>query len=324
MPKITLMPEGINAAFAGGNAAPRRRGVVRGLSAGAARRNQKFLMSIDQDRLTGVPVSFTLTVRDVPASSEDWDRAKRALWMRFRRYGVLRLHWVLEWTRRGRPHLHGIAFLPTHSGLPGRWTQSGRRWEVFSPSVLIDWWQEIAAPWGVSSRGQHCRVADHTETAWLRYMAKHASRGVSHYQRQAEAVPPGWRTTGRMWGTIGDDWPIHTESHEFPDWVFHRLRRFVRALTRSRALLHIEKGRRHGNPAQVAQGRATLRYLSRLSQISNPARSATVPISEWVELELSLAMIECIRINCHPPVWPSGRPRPPTGIYPTTTGLRVL
>lgn len=306
MPKITLMPEGINAAFAGGNASPERRGVVRGLSAGAARRQQQRLMSIDVAKLTGAPVSFTLTVRDVPSSAEEWGKAKKAFLRHLRRYGVLRVHWCLEWTKRGRPHLHGIAFFPDHRGVPGREVvEEGRPvWEVLSAWRLVEWWQSVAGQWGVSPKGQHVSIRQTTETAWFRYMSKHASRGVGHYQRQEEAIPETWKKTGRMWGTVGDDWPLHAEKHEIATWEFHRLRRQVRALTRSRARLHIAKGEARGNGVQVRQGKATLAYLRRLSEIQEPTRSARFPISEWVPLELSELMLCGIRLNFEPPEKP--------------------
>lgn len=306
MPKITLMPEGINAAFAGGNSSPEKRGVIRGLSPAAARRQQQVLRSTDVSQLYGAPVTFTLTVRDVPLTAEDWDRAKRCLWKRFRRYGVVRVHWCLEWTKRGRPHLHGLAFLGTHGGRPGRFVheRDGSSWEVFGPSVLIGWWEEIAGQWGVSPRAQHVSVRQSTEAAWLRYMAKHASRGVGHYQRQAEAVPEGWRTTGRMWGTFGEPWPVLSEKQEVPTWVFHRLRRQVRALARSRARRHVEKGRASGNPKIVRQGKATLRYLKQLARVSDPVRSGRFPISEWVPLEISERMLWGIYQNFAHPLEP--------------------
>ena len=306
MPKITLMPEGINAAYAGGNASPERRGVIRGLSAGSARRQQQRLMSIDVTKLTGSPVSFTLTVRDVPASAEEWGKAKKAFLRHLRRYGVLRVHWCLEWTKRGRPHLHGIAFFPSHRGQPGRLLEldGQRSWEVLTPFVMVEWWRSVAAQWGVSAKGQYVSIRETTETAWFRYMAKHASRGVGHYQRQEEVIPEAWKKTGRMWGTVGDDWPLYAEKHDLPTWMFHRLRRQVRALTRSRALRHIQKGETHGNPVQVAQGKATLRYLRRLSGISDPIRSARWPISEWVPGQLVELMLSGIATAFEPPQEP--------------------
>lgn len=313
MPKITLMPEGINAGFAGCNGSPERRGVVRGLTPGSARRNKQWLMSIDQNALTGAAVTFTLTMRDVPATSAEWIAAKKALLRRFRRYGVLRAHWVMEWTRRGRPHLHGIAFLPVMAGRPGRLLQGsdGPYWEVFSTWQVVEWWQEIAGRWGVSPRGQHVQIGRRTNTAWLRYMAKHASRGVGHYQRQAESIPETWQTTGQMWGKLGDDWPLHSEKHDIPTWAFHHLRRQVRRLVRSRAVRLIAKG----TPDQVRQGEAMLAYLAGLKRrpckdgkpISVAAwveLSTRLGISEWMPLELSSQLLEGIFLNVTPPAEP--------------------
>lgn len=300
------MPEGINAGFAGVNGSPERRSVVRGLTPGAARRNKRWLMSIDQHKLTGVALTFTLTLRDIPESCAEWIAARKALLMRFRRYGVLRCHWVMEWTKRGRPHLHGIAFIPAFKNQPGRLV--GRTWEVFTPDLLVKWWTEVAGQWGVSPRGQHVQIGRRTNTAWLRYMAKHASRGVGHYQRQAEAIPKGWKTTGHMWGTMGDDWPLHMEQHDIPTWAFHHLRRQVRRMIRAKARVLVASG----VPKQVDQGRVMLAYLERLTRrplkdgkpISVAAwveQSTRLGISEWVPFEISVELLEGIFRNIVPP-----------------------
>lgn len=300
MPNLTLMPEGINAAFAGGNPSPEKRGTIRGLSAGAARRHQTLLRSVDVRGLYGAPVNFTLTVRDVPPTSKDWDKAKRALWARFNRYGVIRVHWCMEWTRRGVPHLHGIAFFPVHNGRPGRLVTGfdGRpTWELFTPWMISEWWQQIASKWGVSLKAQHVSIRASAEKAWFRYMSKHASRGVGHYQRQAEKIPEGWHTTGRMYGTFGQPWPVRADKESIKTWEMHRLRRQVRAWARSRALTHIRKGELTGRSKLVREGKATLRYLRRLSEISDPVRSARFPISEDVPLWVADLMLEGIRWN---------------------------
>lgn len=310
MPNLTLMPNGINAAFAGGNSSPEKRGVIRGLSASAARRHQNALRSVDGSQLYGAPFTFTLTVRDVPESAEAWDRAKRALWKRFTRAGAIRVHWCLEWTRRGRPHLHGIAFFPTHNGRPGRVVHSpeGPLWELVLPCMIPAWWQQIACKWGVSLNAQHASVRASAEKAWFRYMSKHASRGVGHYQRQADAVPEGWRTTGRMWGTFGCPWPLRAEKQALKTWEFHRLRRQARAYARSVAVTHIRKGEATADPKLskklIRQGKATLRYLGNLSRICDPVRSARFPVSEWIPLEVSSLMLEGIRANFEPPPGP--------------------
>jgi hypothetical protein len=263
---------------------------------------------VDVDRLYGVPVSFTLTVRDVPDTAEDWYRAKQALWARLRRHGVIRVHWCMEWTRRGRPHLHGIAFLGAYRGQPGRIVQMSWRptWEVFGPALLVGWWQEIAGQWGVSERGQHVSIRESAERAWFRYMAKHASRGVGHYQRQAESVPEGWRTTGRMWGTFGQPWPLSVEKRRIKTWEFHRLRRQVRAWRRSKAITHLRKGEATGKARLVREAKATLRYLGRLSQISDPVRSGRFPLSEDTPGWVGDALLEGIRWNYEPPPRPHG------------------
>jgi len=107
-----------------------------------------------------------------------------------------------------------------------------------------------------------------------------------------------------MWGTFGLPWPVRAEKHSIKTWEFHRLRRQVRALTRSRALTHIRKGEAAGDPKLIRQGKATLRYLGNLSRISDPVRSALFPISEWAPIAVTSAMLEGIWINFEPPPRP--------------------
>lgn len=50
--------------------------------------------------------SWALTLRHCPPTSDDWTRLVKVLQQRLRRAGLLRWHWVVEWQRRGVPHLH--------------------------------------------------------------------------------------------------------------------------------------------------------------------------------------------------------------------------
>lgn len=302
MPKITLMPSGINAAFPGGNSAPPKRGTVRGLTQGSARRCKAFLMSIDAPKLDGVPITMTFTLRDIPSTSDEWDRLKRLLWDRLKRLGMIRCHFVTEWTKRGVPHLHAMGFFQEFY----HWTMwsDGERLKLISRVTsfdIVSHWCEIAAAYGAGPMGQHVRIEDGSiNVAWFKYMSKHASRSAHHYQRQAELVPEGWQSTGRMWGKIGAGWPTHSETHEIDDWAFFALRRQVRRLRRSQALCEIRKGIEWGNLVQQKSGLSTLRYLRSHKRIVDPARSATVPISEWVSSDVAMHILEGIYCNIEP------------------------
>src|SRR5690606_34001000 len=194
-----------------------KRGEVEGWSLGATRRNTEFLMSVDEKRLTGAGVALTLTLRDCPATPEEWHRLRRAWIERMRRAGMIRLHWVTEWQRRGVPHLHCAI-----------WFAEG--YEIHTACRA---WVELASAYGAGDRGQHGRMID-GPIGWFQYLAKHASRGVKHYQRSGDNIPEAWQSkTGRVWGKSGD-WPTVAPRQfgledQTGDGGYFRLRRMVRA-----------------------------------------------------------------------------------------------
>ncbi|MFO5973161.1 hypothetical protein, partial [Pseudomonas aeruginosa] len=64
------------------------------------------------DQPAGPAAALTPTVRDCPPTSDDWHRLLKAWAMRMQRAGMIRLHWVTEWQRRGVPHLHCAIWFP--------------------------------------------------------------------------------------------------------------------------------------------------------------------------------------------------------------------
>lgn len=50
----------------------------------------------------------------------------------------------------------------------------------------------VASAYGAGLRGQHARIID-GPVGWFQYLAKHAARGVKHYQRTADSIPEGWQ-----------------------------------------------------------------------------------------------------------------------------------
>lgn len=92
------------------------------------------------------------------------------------RAGMVRLHWVTEWQRRGVPHLHCAIWFPD-------------AYDTITPTRA---WVEVASAYGAGLRGQHARIID-GPVGWFQYLAKHAARGVKHYQRTADSIPEGWQ-----------------------------------------------------------------------------------------------------------------------------------
>lgn len=196
-----------------GGSDPGLRGEVTGWSIGAARRNAEFLQSVDLDSL-GFAECFTvtLTLRENPETAEQFHGMRTDFIKRLRRRGLVRAHWVIEWTRKGTAHLHMYVEMS----------------EGFTEEHLLPvWWVQIAQKSGAVARaeGQHvARVWD--ALGWLKYSAKHASRGVNNYQRQG--VPKGWKKTGRVWGKIGQWETEEPGKVELTLAEFHRFRRLVR------------------------------------------------------------------------------------------------
>jgi len=175
-----------------------KRGEVGGWSSSATRRNIAFLRSVEPDSLDYSPnqdllvgFAITLTLRDCPPTSEIWHTLRRKFIKRIERMGLVRSHWVTEWQRRGVPHLHGAFWLPVSSNqdIP------------LTTATIISHWLAVAAPYGVSYRAQHSSLI-HDAVGWFQYVAKHAARGVKHYQRSSENIPEGWKKPAACGDTL--------------------------------------------------------------------------------------------------------------------------
>jgi hypothetical protein len=247
-----------------------KRGQVEGWSVGATRRNTQFLMSIREDELTGSGVALTLTVRDCPETAQEWHRIRKAWIERMRRAGMVRLHWVTEWQRRGVPHLHGAIWFP------------GNRYDLATP---LEAWCEVSALYGALHRGQHARPID-GPVGWFQYLSKHAARGVKHYQRSIDNIPEGWQSkTGRVWGYSGE-WPL-AEPRRFGlqaqegDGGWFRMRRMVRGWRRA-------ESRASGDRWRIVSSRSMLKS-------KEPQLSRLRGFSEWMPGDLvQLRMIASI------------------------------
>jgi hypothetical protein len=245
-----------------------KRGVVQGWSHAATKNNIKFLRSVTLDELTGVGVAFTLTLKKCPPSGDEWHRLRRAFIKRLERAGMLRLHWVTEWQRRGVPHLHGVAYFPDDSSA----------WQF----DFIGHWQAVAGTYGTSPNAQHTSFITDA-LGWLKYLSKHAARGVSHYQRSPESIPSGWKKTGRVWGHTGS-WPIRPAVKiKMEQVAFYRYRRMVKNM-------RIADARASGNRHRLESARSMLKCNDRtLSELRG--------VSEWQDQELSLRMVELLAMH---------------------------
>ena len=252
------------------------RGAVSGWSAGATRRNTQFLYSVREDQLTGVGYAVTLTLRECPPSPDDWHRLRRAWERRMQRQGMIRMHWVTEWQRRGVPHLHGAVWFPDQFA-------ASHRMETIRAFMEMAWC-EIASSYGAGQRGQHVHLITGA-VGWFQYLSKHASRGVGHYQRSPENIPPGWQEkTGRVWGKVGA-WPvqegvrIHLEGRD-GDGAWFAYRRLIRSW-------RVGDSRREADPTNRARRARLARSMLRCNE---QRRSEVRGISEWVPQWCSLAI----------------------------------
>lgn len=307
MPVIKVYHHGMTAAIP-----PRKndherakRGVVHGWSKSATRNNTRWLRSVSpksfgNDEQFGV--AFTLTIRDCPDSSDDWHSIRRSFVDRLRRMGMLRLHWVTEWQRRGVPHLHGIVFFPNSV-----FDVALKELDLDSvDSGLLNYWHcRISSAWiavseryGASPRGQNLKVVTDIK-GWFKYLSKHASRGADHYQRSSAGIPPGWVKTGRVWGHCGD-WIIDdaVRIDVSPEFYFS-MRRIVRKWRLSDARKALKD-----SPVTVFRDgwmRLNPHWLSAKKRISSARRmlknndfkkSQVRGVSEWIDSENTLLIAE--------------------------------
>lgn len=242
-----------------------KREEVSGWSAKTARSNTRFLQSVKLDSLTGAGIAFTLTLKNCPPTAGEWHKLRRAFLKRLDRAGMIRLHWVTEWQRRGVPHLHGVAYFPPD------------RSPAELSNLILGHWLHIAAPYVCAVWGQNAKAISNS-LGWLQYLAKHASRGAGHYQRSAASIPEGWRLkTGRMWGKWGS-WDVGDPSKfEVNMPAFHAYRRVFRAYRISEA--------------RAAGGWRSLRYARHCLKSNLRTLSTVRGTSGWIHEETHMAMV---------------------------------
>lgn len=279
MPVITILRHGCTSGTPPGKNTHMRapRGKVGGWSQGATRRNIAFLRSVDERTLSGSGYAATLTPRDCPPTPDEWHKLRRRWVERMRRAGLLRLHWVTEWQRRGVPHLHVALWMgePTTAAL-------------INPVLRcpLRAWLAVAADYGAEPWGQH--VTPITDAVgWFQYVAKHAARGVRHYQRSTENIPREWQEkTGRVWGRVGDWVTVDSmrvelqDNRDSGDGGYFAFRRLARAW-------------RTADARAVGDWRRLV-YARRALRCSDPAVSRIRGVSEWIPQDLLLTMLDSL------------------------------
>lgn len=295
MPVIKVYHHGMTAAIPpkSNNHERAKRGIVKGWSKSATRNNTRWLRSVSPESFSNddeeFGLAFTLTIRDCPESSSDWHVLRTNFIKRVRRMGMLRLHWVTEWQRRGVPHLHGIIFFPLNhrKAIPAGLERN-----------IKESWIEVSTAYGSSWKAQHTKIVTDVK-GWFKYLSKHASRGADHYQRSSSGIPSGWIKTGRVWGHCGD-WitmdavPIHASNELF--FAFRRIVRRWRLSDARRAfrdapMFFIERGYWVTNPEWLSAKRR-ITSSRRILKCNDFKKSQVRGLSEWIDSETTLLIFE--------------------------------
>jgi hypothetical protein len=144
-----------------------------------------------------------------------------------------RMHWLTEWQRRQVPHMHAAVWFP----------------EAIEVESLRFHWMHAAQGYRPGPFSQDVRPIVGS-VGWFEYLAKHAARSVSNYQRSRSGIPAQWQgKTGRMWGHLGS-WPVSEPKEvEVEGRTFCQFRRLM-------LRYQVGKARRQGDHERV-------RYLRR-------------------------------------------------------------
>ena len=131
----------------------------RGWTKHASRRNNQFLYSVRIADVPGNGFSFTLTIGDdfdecpTPVVFHGWINR---LFVELRRTGRMHCyHWVIEWQKRGVPHIHGVVF-----------EEPGADGESLMKTV-IDVWLKYSSGTGARRIGQKA-IGLNSTLIWLK------------------------------------------------------------------------------------------------------------------------------------------------------------
>jgi len=239
-----------------------KRDTVQGWSEASTRRNTRFLYAVDERKLDGHGFALSLTVKELPNTANDWKKVREAFFVRLRRMGMVRAHWLTEWQRRGMPHMHAAVWFDADL----------RDRDPLAVATIRDHWLAAAAKYGPKENGQHVAQIDNA-VGWFQYLSKHAVRGLGHYQRSQDNIPPGWKITGRMWGHLGE-WPVVSPTrYSVTNECFWAYRRMVQRW-------RFADARASGDPGRVRSARRMLQSPSREA-------SSVRGVSEWIGQDMT-------------------------------------
>lgn len=293
MAVINILPNGTTSGnpHKMGNKNPVKRSQTIGWNYQVTSRLKKWLYSIPVDSLTGHGIAFTLTVRDCPETSDDWAKLRNNYVKRLFRIGCIRLQWLTEWQQRGVPHLHGIAYFE----------------KDIDPHAIKSAWTSLAdKKYTAKIWAQDAKPVTNV-LGWLDYLAKHAGRSATHYQRSPENIPQGWHKTGRMWGYRGD-WDLREPmSFQIDQDGFYAFRRIAKGICMSNARHRLHRAiRRRVSGSSVDQIRelckSELRQLTSIRkklQISDPDQSRWRGTSDWIDQDDSIRIINWLGSQGH-------------------------
>lgn len=287
MPSLKLYQNGVTSGKTlGKKQMPKsKRGDAKGWTVQVSRRLRKWLYSIPVDSLTGYGLAFTFTVRDCPASAEDWAELRRAFLQTLFDNDCIRAHWLTEWQRRGVPHLHGVAYWPDE--------------ETVSEGlgVMYKAWLRLAKKYGAGPQGQEIKLVKDVK-GWLEYLSKHAARSVRYYQRSSDNIPEGWKSTGRMWGYRGS-WEVREPMKFYIDepgfFVYRRIaaswwRARQQRLTRAKFYNDIKRHNGSGIARQALRQARIPKPPNKL-KCGDPEQSRIMGTSDWIDIETSTKLL---------------------------------
>lgn len=287
MPVLKLYPNGLTGGVPPfiANPRPALRSDCSGWTLRSSRSNTRFLYSIRSPELStsaeGAPLlgfALSFTIRDCPLSHEDWKKVRESFFVRLRRRGLYRLHWLTEWQKRGVPHLHAALWFDAaavHAYMAKTWPKLPV--QAF-PALLKADWLQLTASYRSSTGAQDIKpISD--DLGWLQYLSKHAARGAAHYQRAVGSMPAGWQKTGRMWGHLGNFPTQEPLGLDLDNAGWFQLRRIVRRW-------RIAQARSDRKPSV-----RRIRSARRMLRCSDYALSCVRGVSEWIPLNLGLSFV---------------------------------
>lgn len=306
MPTAKVYPNGMTTGSAGHNPSPEKRGRVTGWTAATVRRHTGWLYSIESTELDGRGIALTLTMLRTPESAVEFHRLRSAWIKRVQRLGALRIHWVIEWQKRGTPHLHCAIYFPEQGVGEAEEPEARAAGAAAPASTLSDddlaaacivAWINVAGEYGVSPFAQWYDDID-GPIGWLKYLSKHAARGVKHYQRAGK--PAGWESSGRLWG-YGGEWPaVEPIEANLSRPAYWRLRRLIRswAIAGARADLLRQLENPVRDPGEQAErlrkARARVKWTRGMLACSNRRLAPVRGVSQWCPEDVTTSLLMLI------------------------------